>query len=497
MEILILLRSGSVVRVQSKWIILIFTINALALHPGNSFAQQDPAANPPAAPATDAVDTAQPAESEHPPVQSSIPFAADETLYAGDDLITIVDTPLLTDDAGEIATLSEGTTLVVRQTHGNWVQVDFRHAEQPLSGWVERTHVSLISQDFAGVAHESIKDIPKRLAQLHASSEEHLSREDFLASLEPLSELLKIDPHSALAYYRRGYSRLMLGEEELAIEDFNNAIELEPAYQQAYLRRGDAEYSRGEYDRAIADYEIVLNANPHAAGAFYMRGRCQYAKGQYDAAIADYNAALAINPTDTWVIAHRGEANLAKSQFDPAIADFDKATQIDRTFDWAISRRGDVWLHGKQDLDRAIADYTFAHAVNPHNSWAVHQRGHCMELKKEFAQAAYDYAQAVAIAPGYWDYSANLAWLLSTCPEDSVRDGGKALELAANACELTEWANSFALGALAVANAEVGHFDKAVEYQRKAIEHQTAGYNVEVAKHLLEKFRAHQPHRDE
>lgn len=97
----------------------------------------------------------------------------------------------------------------------------------------------------------------------------------------------------------------------------------------------------------------------------------------------------------------------------------------------------------------------------------------------------------------YWDYAANLAWVLSTCHDDTVRDGNRAVELATHACQLTEWTNSFAIGTLAVANAEIGDFAKAVEYQRKAIEYASEGYDIELAKTLLEKFRSNQPFHEE
>lgn len=481
--------------VQTRWIVLTVAAGTLAFHAWNSLADQQPDTNQEsvAAPAAKVAPSAEAGPSANPAVQSNVPFDPEGALFNGDDVITLVNTPLLSDDDKEIATLSLGTTLVVLQTHDQWVQVEFQHADNPLTGWIDRKHLSLISADYAGVTHEFIKDVPKRLAELHASSEEHLSRSDFLASVAASSEVLKLDPNSALTFARRGHCWYMLGEDEKAMADFNRALELEPKYEQAYLGRGDVLFSLGQYDQAIADYDTVVRANPKAEGAHYMLGRCSYAKGEYDQAIADYNAALAIHPTDTWAIAHRGDAYFAKKDFDAAIADFDLATQIDRWFDWAVARRGDVWLEGKANLDRAIVDYTLAHLLNPHNSWAIHQRGHCMEKKEDFVQAVQDYSHAVEIDPEYWDYSANLAWVLSTCREESIRDGNRAVELANDACELTEWKNSFALGTLAAAHAETGHFGKAVEYQRKAIEQASEGYDVAFANTLLEKYRSNQP----
>ncbi len=58
--------------------------------------------------------------------------------------------------------------------------------------------------------------------------------------------------------------------------------------------------------------------------------------------------------------------------------------------------------------------------------------------------------------------------LRAACPDDRIRDGKKALEAARKAYELAKGPNE--LATLAAAHAELGEFDKAVEWQAKAIE---------------------------
>jgi len=61
-----------------------------------------------------------------------------------------------------------------------------------------------------------------------------------------------------------------------------------------------------------------------------------------------------------------------------------------------------------------------------------------------------------------------LAWLWATCPEERFRDGKKAVEFATRSCELTKWKDANMLRTLAATYANVGEFDKAVEWQEKA-----------------------------
>ncbi|MCG8587425.1 MAG: tetratricopeptide repeat protein [Pirellulales bacterium] len=88
-----------------------------------------------------------------------------------------------------------------------------------------------------------------------------------------------------------------------------------------------------------------------------------------------------------------------------------------------------------------------------------------------------------------------LAWLLATCPEASIRDGKRALEHALVAADLSSTDNFATLEALAVAYAEVGNFEKAVELQQKAVsmaDGKRKGKLIE----RLELFKRNEPYRD-
>jgi tetratricopeptide (TPR) repeat protein len=64
----------------------------------------------------------------------------------------------------------------------------------------------------------------------------------------------------------------------------------------------------------------------------------------------------------------------------------------------------------------------------------------------------------------------NFAWVLATSPDDELRDGKRALELATKAAEMTNHETPHVLSTLAAAHAETGDFESAKKWSSKAVE---------------------------
>lgn len=119
----------------------------------------------------------------------------------------------------------------------------------------------------------------------------------------------------------------------------------------------------------------------------------------------------------------------------------------------------------------------------------------CYEKLDVFEQAIKYYERCLILQPESPIGFTKLANIYGTCRDDKFRDGNKAVKLATRACELTKYEHHLCLSVLAAAYAESGDFEKAIEYQQKAIELADEDSKVEYEKRLGV-YKAHKPWRE-
>jgi tetratricopeptide (TPR) repeat protein len=93
----------------------------------------------------------------------------------------------------------------------------------------------------------------------------------------------------------------------------------------------------------------------------------------------------------------------------------------------------------------------------------------------------------------------NLAWIFATYPDDSIRNGQRAVRLAESATVLPGGDTPIVLRTLAAAYAESGDFAKAMETARQAVELAESQGNfslVETLRHELELYHVRKPYRE-
>jgi len=231
----------------------------------------------------------------------------------------------------------------------------------------------------------------------------------------------------------------------------------------AYYNLGCYAKDEGQYAQAILYFKKALSAEadnaPWAnhARAYNNLGYSYLHDGQIADAVTNFERALGLEPRYPEAYFNLGRAFQANNQPDVAVDCFQRALALDS---------GVAEIH-----------YKLANAL--------------LQLGRP-ADAISQFSQALKLDPGMDDAANNLALLLATCPNRSLRNGAQAVALARQASEHSHNQNPVILGTLAAAYAEDGKLPEAAATAQRARQLALAQNNRALADILESQWRRYQ-----
>jgi Flp pilus assembly protein TadD len=243
---------------------------------------------------------------------------------------------------------------------------------------------------------------------------------------------------AVLAGLRAG---VFMSEEAL----WRDTLARNPAAWSAHANLGWILASQQKYDEAREHLETSLKLKPDNAQAHSNLGRVLAIQGQFAAAESEFQAAVSIKPKDA---------------------------EIRRAYAAALADQGrkDEAMTQLRDLLRLKPD-----------TEARSQLATLLLQAGKLGEAVAEYRQVVSAKPDQPETLSNLAWLLATSPDNTVRNGTDAVRFAEQACRLTGYQRAQMVGALAAAYAEAGRFTDAIAAAQKAVGLARAGGDAQFA----------------
>ena len=165
--------------------------------------------------------------------------------------------------------------------------------------------------------------------------------------------------------------------------------------------------------------------------------------------------------------------------------------EISRNIGDALSKMGKI--------DEAIAQFEKCLSMSPDFAEAHHDLANALRKKGRYLDAVAHYESALRIDPRSVLTLNNLGWLLATCSDPSVRNGARAVEVAARAELLSGGEDPLILHTLAAAYAENGQFSQAIETAQRALqlaEQQKKGILLRALPNEITLYRAELPYHE-
>ena len=249
----------------------------------------------------------------------------------------------------------------------------------------------------------------------------------------------------------------------------------------------------------IAGYELKVAEDPSDYQMHNALGAAYFQMGRVDEALAQLNKSVQLKSDHAVTHFNLSVIAMVQGRLDDASASLRRAIALRPDYTEAHNNLGIVLMR-QGALDQAVAEFREALRIHPDSSSAHYNLGRALLAAGDIREAIDHFRKAIAAKPDMPTMLDDLAWILSTSPDDSIRNPKEAVELAEHAAELTGRRNASVLDTLGAAYAANGQWDQAVQTAHDAFDLASAANALDVAADFLKRldlYRRKEPYRDE
>jgi tetratricopeptide (TPR) repeat protein len=196
-----------------------------------------------------------------------------------------------------------------------------------------------------------------------------------------------------------------------------------------------------------------------------------------------FTHALAVTSNNDVALNNLGIIFLDKGQLDDAISKLQAAIDLRPENAPAHDNLAKALLK-KGQVAEAMVHYRKFLELQPANVEARNTLGTVLIQQGHVREAVDQWQEVLALQPENGNAASNLAWVFATCPEDSIRDGTRGVELAQKAFRISGGKIPMIYRVLAAAYAESGRFADAVDAAQRGAGLATSQGNPALAAEL-------------
>jgi tetratricopeptide (TPR) repeat protein len=290
---------------------------------------------------------------------------------------------------------------------------------------------------------EALKLDPSSAAARAGLGRVALARRDYAGAVPNLEAALRTVPEATRLHYSLGMALRGLGKTEearrhLALTGSPGIRVPDPLVdelsqrlvgERAHTVRGRLAYGAKRYRDAVAEFESAVAANPNNAAALVDLGAALAAAGDNDGAIKRFEQAIELAPENATAHLNLGQLLVGRGRSAEAVPHLRMASDA-LARDPEAQRALAEALQAAGQSEEALRYFAMTVRLNPLDEDAVLEGASLLVKLGRYREARSVLEAANRRMPEQGRTSYALAHLLAACPDPTLRDGQRALDLA-------------------------------------------------------------------
>ena len=294
------------------------------------------------------------------------------------------------------------------------------------------------------------------MAILAMAGEQPLSEAGARRAIEYTDRALAMDPRSASMHLLRGTMFYALGDVHAAVRDINRATALSPSVSDRTFSVEELQRSasaRKAFQRLLSQSEAARFPGEFVNPASNVDLGCGLIGGKSMFSVPDWTRVIQREPKSSIAYFMRGLSAFKTAQVDQGLYDVEQSLRLSSMSPDQYFSMVESWMRRFPPLDRRTMPLV---------------RAVTKSAKEEDQAAVQILTDLVNRHPDFYTAQGELAWILATSSDPTVRNGRLALTYAQHAVSREPSARN--TRALAAAYADTGDFVRAQKEQRIAID---------------------------
>lgn len=225
-----------------------------------------------------------------------------------------------------------------------------------------------------------------------------LNLEDYKGAKDDCTLAIERNRYRAESYKLRGFAMQNLGEDSLAVIDYNIGLQYYPEDKYFLYYKAVALSELKKYDEADSTFSKLMRLHPSFEEGFEARARLYLMKGDTVACLKNINRAVATSPNLINARLMRAEIESNRKNWAAALEDMDEVIKLQpQSADLYLNRA--YLRYNNDDFFGAMSDYNYTLQLQPDYTAALFNRALLRYEVKDLNRAAEDFSAVLKLDP--------------------------------------------------------------------------------------------------